>query len=308
MIRLVLAALLLVFMAGTTVALAKPETARAAFCDRKPNHPRCQTPTPTPLPTATPTPTPTATPTPAPTATPTPTPPTTTYTFRDEFSGTSIDSSKWRMPPSEPLGTEGGSVWNNSHSFVRDGMLHLVAVRVGTNRWEVPCIDTSRGLFKQRYGVFEARIKVPQGRGLWPAFWGISEFGATGGPWGPDELDFMEILANPVGSNNNGILSDDIRKLHQVVHWHDGSQDHNGYIHPTPLSDDFHVYKGVWRPGVVEFYIDNVLTRRITFSDSALQGSMPITLNLAVGGWPGPSNSTTPSPATMLVDWVRVSP
>lgn len=291
-------------MLAVNSTVAAP-AASAEWCAKRPTHPKCN-----PTPTATPTvrPTPTASPTPTPTPVATPTPPSVTYTFRDEFSGTTIDTSKWRKPPSEPLGTEGGSAWDNSHSFVSNGMLHLVAVRKGPNSWAVPCIDTSRGLFKQRYGVFEARIKVPQGNGLWPAFWGISEFGATGGPWGPDELDFMEILANTPGSNNNGVLSDDIRKLHQVVHWHNGSQTHTGTIWSEPLSNDFHVYKGVWRPGVVEFYIDNVLTRRITFNDSDLQGAMPITLNLAVGGWPGPSDSTTPSPATMLVDWVRVSP
>ena len=319
MLRVISAALFAIILLTAGPLAAKSPRAAADFCDRRPTHPKClpsptPTSTPTAAPTATPSPTPTstpsptATPTPTPTPTPTATPPAVTYTFQDEFNGTAINYAKWRIPPSEPLGTEGGSAWNNSHSYVADGLLHMRAVRVAPGQWQVPCLDTSRGLFKQRYGIFEARIKVPQGAGLWPAFWGISEFGATGGPWGPDELDFMEILANPVGSNNNGIPDDDIRKLHQVVHWHDGSQTHTGTIYSEPLSNAFHVYKAVWRPGVVEFYLDDVLTRRLTFTDSQLQGAMPITLNLAVGGWPGPSNSSTPSPADMIVDWVRVRP
>jgi beta-glucanase (GH16 family) len=237
-------------------------------------------------------------PTPAPTAAPTAQP--VAYTFRDEFDGTTWSGARWQTPAGEPFAEE-TLEWRGSQATVADGLLRLRATRVAPNQWVSACLDTV-GRFQQQYGWFEARIKVPKGYGLWPAFWAITRNG--NGSFGPSEIDMMEILANPDGTVNNGNVGDDITRLHQVVH-HDGGQKWHGWD-TVDLSAGFHVYGVEWRPSYIDFYFDGVRTHRYT--GQMPTGQMVVVLNLAVGGWPGPSNDSTPANADMYVDWVRVRP
>jgi beta-glucanase (GH16 family) len=267
------------------------------------------TPAPTLVPTAAPTAVPPpATPPPAPpppaaTSAPTPVPAApapTTYTFRDEFDGSGWSAQRWQTPLGEPFAEE-TLRWSGAQSTVSGGLLHLRATRVAPNQWVSGCLDTV-GRFQQRYGWFEARIMVPQGQGLWPAFWAISRNGD--GSFGPSEIDMMEILANPDGVVNNGNVGDDVTRLHQVVHYPGGMKWHG--VDTVNLSSGFHVYGVEWRPSYIDFYLDGVRTHRYT--GPMPSGEMVVVLNLAVGGWPGPSTTATPNNAEMLVDWVRVRP
>jgi beta-glucanase (GH16 family) len=166
-------------------------------------------------------------------------------------------------------------------------------------------LDTS-GHFTEKYGRFEARIKVPKGQGIWPAFWMLgSDFVSTG--W-PDcgEIDIME---------NVGF---EASKIHGSLHGHgySGSNPLTGeYALPNgaPFSDDFHVFAIEWEPGTIRFYVDKFLfeTQNSDSLPSTAHWSFDhpfyVVLNLAVGGnWPGNPDATTPFPATMLVDYVRV--
>jgi beta-glucanase (GH16 family) len=279
--------LMVLALSFTGLALARPND----FCDRKPDHHSC---------TVTPTPVPTVAPTPAPTVAPTPTQ---GVTFFDDFTGTAL-SETWKGPKCSPFGAETAE-WNAARTTVSNGTAKIQAVRMADGRWSSDLLSTW-GRFEQRYGWFEARIKIPEGRGLWPAFWVLERDPINQCGNGPGELDVMEILANPEGSERS---PEDVSLLFQVTHFHDGSQDMRWHDSGVNLSSMFHVYGVEWRESYVDYYLDDVRTHRIVVnSNTQLPGNFYLLLDLAVGGWPGPSDSTTPNPAVMEIDWVRVRP
>lgn len=262
---------------------------------------------PPPVPTAAPatpappvtTPAPTPQPTPVATAAPPP-PPAVGYTFADEFNGASL-AAQWKTSCGSSVWGPETIGWDPQLSTVSGGFLHVDAQRIGPNSWRGGLVDTWSS-FSQRYGWFEARIKIPKGSGLWPAFWALQRNPSSGGCGnGPGELDVMEILANPIGARNG----EDASLLFQTVHDSSGGQQMS-WTRSVDLSAGFHVYGMEWRAGYIDYYLDGVKTTR--YSGPMPNGSMYVLLNLAVGGWPGPSDATTPSPATMLVDWVHVRP
>jgi beta-glucanase (GH16 family) len=213
------------------------------------------------------------------------------YTFDEEFGATSL-SSKWHHHM-HCCGAMAG--YDPSLSTVANGVLAMKVDR-RSNGWYGDNIDT-RTTFSQKYGYFEARIKVPKGPGLWPAFW---TYGAPNGS--AAEIDTMEICANPLGTNGGN----DAHELHNTVHWAGGATT-TGRYYTVDLSLAYHVYAVDWRANAIRFYLDGVLTW--TYSDTSRipTVALPIVLNLGVGGqWCGPPSSTTPDGATMLVDWVRV--
>jgi beta-glucanase (GH16 family) len=162
------------------------------------------------------------------------------------------------------------------------------------------------GHFKQKYGRFEARIKIPKGQGIWPAFWMLGDDVASAGWPGCGEIDIME---------NVGF---EPHKVHGTLHGpgYSGSDPLTGaYTLPNNqnVSDDFHVFAVEWEPGVIRFYMDEHLyeTQTVDSIPSSKRWVFDhpfyILLNVAVGGmWPGNPNPATPFPATMLVDYVRV--
>jgi beta-glucanase (GH16 family) len=159
------------------------------------------------------------------------------------------------------------------------------------------------GRFTTEYGRIEARIKVPAGEGLWPAFWMLGDDFATIG-W-PDcgEIDVME----NIGSTPSTVY---------------GSIHGPGFIGPllstpyslsSPLADAFHVYAVDWSSSKVDVYVDSTLYAHYTPSDLPSGATWVfdhpffLILNLAIGGdWPGAPSSAAPFPAKMLVDYVRV--
>lgn len=257
------------------------------------------TPTPTPRPTPTPTPRPTPTPTPRPTATPTPppTPPPPDYIWQDEFSGSSLDSSKWRA---SNYGVTGGGrkCCGTNHANYADevsvsgGYLHLGATKVGS-LWHTGTVDTeTKKLFK--YGYWEARMRLPKGMGLWPAFWGYTGSG--------QEIDVLENCSGPVGSRSGN----DVTMAHQGIHRTNGdtrvARDTDMGV---DLSAGFHTYAVEWRSGYIRFYLDGV--KRGADIAPTLSDAMPLILNLGVGGtWCGEPTTSTPDSNEMLIDWVRV--
>lgn len=247
------------------------------------------TPAPTPKPTPTPTPKPTPTPTPTPKPTPTPTPPP-TYTFDQEFSGATLDS-VWQRH-FHCCGTVAG--YDPSLTSVSGGYLRM-SVAKRANGWYTDLIDT-KTTWTQKYGYFEARLKIPKGTGLWPAFWLYYNGNGT-----EAEIDTMEVCANPIGANGGN----DASLLHTTIHWNSGGQ--LGHATRTvDLSQAFHVYAVDWRATYIKFYLDGTLVYSITDPTHIPQVAEPLILNLGVGGtWCGAPDSTTPDGATMLVDWVR---
>jgi beta-glucanase (GH16 family) len=168
----------------------------------------------------------------------------------------------------------------------------------------------TKGKFQQRYGRFEARMRLPYGQGMWPAFWLLGD-DSDGDIWPQvGEIDIMEntgdkpteIFGTIHGPGYSGAES--ISKVYNLEN--------------DRVDTGFHIYGIEWGPNYINFYIDDVLYNQLTPEDVADEtdgegqwvfNDRPfyIILNIAVGGnLPGPPNADTVFPQTMLVDYVRV--
>jgi beta-glucanase (GH16 family) len=165
-------------------------------------------------------------------------------------------------------------------------------------------IDT-RGKRTWQYGTVEARIKLPDALGAWPAFWAVG----YPGTWpAAGEIDMLEY---PESSPSRQL------KAHQGLHADTSSGAHCSYgghdqTALVPWWLDWHVYAIDWRKDVIEWFIDGVRVWRVTPGYKPgchWQFNRPfgLLLNVAVGGWGGTPISSQ-FPAVMLVDWVRVTP
>jgi beta-glucanase (GH16 family) len=238
-------------------------------------------------------------------------------TWSDEFSGSNgslPDSSKWVMET-------GGNGWGNNeletytnrqqNVHVQDGNLVITAAKETytgsdgiTRNYTAARIKTA-GLVEQKYGRFEARIQIPQGQGMWPAFWMLGNNIDTVGWPACGEIDIME---------NVGKEPD---KVHGSMHGpgYSGGNSLTGTdtLASGKFADGFHLFAVEWEPNVVRFYVDSTLYETRTPSDMPSGGTWVfdhpffIILNVAVGGdWPGPPDNTTVFPQNMLVDYVKV--
>lgn len=218
--------------------------------------------------------------------------PTSPFTFADEFDGTSLSSSWDRHYDCCGAPIAG---YDPSLVSVSDGLLHLRAER-RSGGWWVYLIDT-KDSFTQLYGKFEARIKIPVGRGFWPAFWAYLR--------GDNELDVMEVCANPPGTFN-GV---DTTLLHTSIHV-EGVPDAARETRVADLSNDFHIYGAEWRESGVTFYLDGAQVFRWDDRAHAFDAPLAVILDLGAGGgdFCGPTTGETPSSGEMLVDWIHVSP
>lgn len=261
--------------------------------------------------------------------------------WSDEFNSTEAgaapDASKWTFDV-------GGSGWGNHELEVyctpgsstpapcdpehpnafQDGHGHLIirALKVSeepapTGSWTSARLKTL-GLKDFQYGRMESCIKLPVGAGLWPAFWMLG----TAGKWpAGGEIDIMENIPESGGSGA-GLGP---TKIESTIHGPSSSE--KGRFSLTGIFtfpggqriDDStpacHVYGAIWSPFMVQMYVDD--WRKPFFIRTAadvpaggrwvFNAPFYFLLNLAVGGdWPGPPNRTTPSPADMIVDYVRV--
>jgi beta-glucanase (GH16 family) len=262
------------------------------------------------------------TPAPAPVAsapTPAPAPSTWTLVWSDEFNGAAgaaPDAANWNSE----LGNKEADGWGNHEleyytaaprNAWQDGN-GLLIIQAQKTPNAGPCWDGSqcsytsarlqtRGKVDFTYGKVEARIQVPAGQGLWPAFWTLGE---TGDWPASGELDIMEYI----GKTPNAVYG--------TAHG-PGYSGANGLSKPlqsnTPYASDFHVYTLIKRPNEVSWQVDGVEYHRITPASLPAGGTwvfekpLFILLNLAVGGdWPGSPDASTVFPAQMKVDWVRV--
>ncbi|MFG3266246.1 discoidin domain-containing protein [Streptomyces bobili] len=246
--------------------------------------------------------------------------------WSDEFDGaanTRPDASKWRSDPGTGPNNE-LEYYTDHRNAALDGAGHLVmeARREATAGSSCPrdplsgsgtCQYTSARMntgaaFQFTYGRVEARIKVPKGNGLWPAFWMMGADFLTGRPWPYNgEIDIVEVLGK------------DVKTAYSTVHapaYNGGGGIGSPYTLPgnADFSDDFHTWVADWNSKGITYSLDG----RTVFSldkDEVERTRGPwifdhphyLILNLAVGGdWPGPTDATTPFPSRMLVDYVRV--
>ena len=239
--------------------------------------------------------------------------------WSDEFSGpdgSSPDSSKWTYDI-------GGNGWGNNeleyytnrtqNAQIKGGNLVITAQQEaytgadGVTRNYTSARLKTQGLFSQAYGRFEARIKIPAGQGMWPAFWMLgNDITSVGWPK-CGEIDIMENIGKEPGTVHGSLHgpstsapTSDLSALFSLPAGHN-------------FGSDFHLYAVEWEPGTIRFYVDTNLYATFTSSQWPAGGAWVfdhpffILLNVAVGGsWPGSPDSTTVFPQQMLVDYVRV--
>lgn len=167
----------------------------------------------------------------------------------------------------------------------------------------------TQGLFEQAYGRFEARIKVPYGKGYWPAFWllgndcDVNVWPACG------EIDIMEF----VGDQPTKVFG----SAHGPGYSAGESISKDFVLENSRFDTEFHVFGIEWSPDYINYYVDDVLYQQITRETIAdetdgqgewvFDGPFYIILNVAIGGnLPGSPSSETVFPQTMIVDYVRV--
>ena len=198
-----------------------------------------------------------------------------------------------------------------------DGSGHLVlqALRNADGNWTSARI-TTRGLKTFQYGRIEARMKMPVGAGLWPAFWML---GANMNSVGWPAAGTVDIAEN-VGltSRTNGLGPSMIRASLHGPGYSGGNSLRRDFQLPNGahINDgSFHTYGIIWSPGMIQFYVDDPANIFFVQNVSNLpEGGewvfdrpFYLVLNLAVGGdWAGDPDNTTPSPSQILVDYVRV--
>jgi beta-glucanase (GH16 family) len=162
----------------------------------------------------------------------------------------------------------------------------------------------SEGLFSQQYGRFEARINLPSGRGLWPAFWMMPQSDSAWPLAG--EIDIMEWTGNEpnrlIGAAHFGPLPPN------NVHYSET------LLVPTPWNEGWHQFAVVWSPELIQWEIDGRIHSTMSPPDVMphpwVFNQVPfyLILNVAVGGTLGGEVHVQDLPATMLVDWVKVYP
>lgn len=215
-----------------------------------------------------------------------------TLTFEDDFKKSALDESLWNphYRYRETINNELQTYTPDSF-VLEDGVLRIRADR----RWFDGKDYTSGAMttlshFSQTYGYFEMRARMPEGKGLWPAFWLLP----VNGEW-PPEIDIMEHIGREPES------------VHHTLHWKEkGVPKYEGQ--PTTgiaFAHDFHIFGLSWKKGQLIWYVDGAERYRI--EDTRVPDvPMYMLVNFAVGGnWPQPPDETTKFPASYDVDYVR---
>ena len=236
-----------------------------------------------------------------------------TLVWSDEFTqpdGSSPDPAKWAWD----LGASG---WGNNelqcytartnNARIENGQLIIEARQesyLGSDYTSARLKTLGKGCWT--YGRIEARIKIPRGRGIWPAFWMLGTNITSVGWPKCGEIDIMENIGREPGI------------VHGTVHG-PGYSGGNGIGGPHSLTgggafaDDFHVYAVEWKTNQIRWFVDGDPFFSVTPASLPLSTTWVfaepqfILLNLAVGGqWPGYPDQTTTFPQRLLVDYVRV--
>ena len=235
------------------------------------------------------------------------------YLWSDEFDGDAIDTSKWSFE----IGT-GASGWGNNeweyytdrkeNAYIKDGVLHIRAQKEdykGSKYTSARMITKDK--FSFTYGTVEARIALPTGKGIWPAFWMLGQnidkvsWPACG------EIDIIEAI------NDENIV-------YGTHHWQyngnhasygNNTKDYYGTSKELDITQ-FHTYKMVWNEKLIAMYVDDFKYQEIDIEKAkdgleAFHKPQFFILNVAVAGnWPGFEVDDSQFPNEMLVDYIRV--
>ncbi|MEV7085731.1 family 16 glycosylhydrolase [Streptomyces sp. NPDC093085] len=247
-------------------------------------------------------------------------PATMAVTFNDDFdgpAGTAVDGSKWQIETGDNVNNHERQYYTAGNSNAAlDGQGHLVITARKENPGNYQCwygrceytsarLNTS-GKFTSQYGHVEARMKVPRGQGMWPAFWMLGDdIGSVGWP-NSGEIDVMENVGFEPGT------------VHGTLHGPGYSGEGGiGAAYTLPngqaFADDFHTFAVDWAPDAITWSVDGNVYQRRTPADLGGRSwvfNKPffLILNLAVGGyWPGDPDGGTAFPNQLVIDYVRVT-
>lgn len=262
-------------------------------------------------------------------ATPSDTPADPVAFWSEDFQGESLDPNVW----SYEIGT-GDWGWGNNEQqyytdraeniYLKDGYLYIraaletdaaaIANKFNGKKYTSARI-VSKGKFEFAYGTIEARIALPVGKGIWPAFWMLgANIDDVSWPL-CGEIDIIEAV------NDESVVYGTHHWSHEGNHaeYGNSTKEYYGTSYPMDITD-FHVYKTVWTEKSIAMYVDDFKYQEIDITlkkDSAgnniasdmetFHKNFFFILNVAVGGnWPGFEINDSQFPNEMVVDYIRV--
>ena len=241
--------------------------------------------------------------------------------WSEDFQGDALDLNTW----SYEIGT-GEWGWGNNEQqyytdraenvYVKDGYLHIraaletdaatIANNFSGKKYTSARIVT-KGKFDFAYGTIEARIALPVGKGIWPAFWmlGANIDDASWPLCG--EVDIIEAV------NDESVVYGTHHWSHEGQHaeYGNSTREYYGTSYPMDITE-FHIYKTVWNEKSIAMYVDDFKYQEIGIEDASgemgtFHKNFFFILNVAVGGqWPGFDIDDSQFPNEMIVDYIRV--
>ncbi|MAX71210.1 MAG: laminarinase [Flavobacteriaceae bacterium] len=226
--------------------------------------------------------------------------------FFENFSGTSLNTSIWNYELGDGCpnlcgwGNNERQVYTKENVQVKDGSLIITATKDSTSYFSGRI--TTKNKFEFQYGTIEAKMKLPEGSGLWPAFWMLgSNISEVGWPKS-GEIDIMEYVGKKP------------HEIHTTLH----TQDSYGQSKNTKIStietieEGFHTYKAKWTEESITFYIDDnevyVFNPKVK-DENTWPFNQPfyILVNMAIGGnFGGPEVDDNIFPKQFEIDYIKV--
>lgn len=226
--------------------------------------------------------------------------------FEENFEGESLNLSKWEYD----LGN-GINGWGNKeleyyrksqdNIYIKNNQLHISAKvqKFGGQQYTSAKI-TTKNTFQFTYGYIEARIKLPIGNGIWPAFWMLGA-NIDDNIWPKcGEIDIVEAINTE-------------KKIYNTLHWYDnnkGKHESNSKNSILENRDDFHIYGLKWTKDEITMYLDGNETFSINLNKintNAFTKPFYLLLNVAVGGeWPGFNIDESVFPLEMVIDYIKI--
>ncbi|MET0659268.1 MAG: glycoside hydrolase family 16 protein [Steroidobacteraceae bacterium] len=241
--------------------------------------------------------------------------------FEDDFDGQTLDRTRWATryihgnEKQDHIGSELSRYRDNDNHFVANSELALVARPVEGGLFDSGMIRSLQTFY---YGYFEARVWLPKGRGVFPAFWLIPDYDAEGKLFWPPEIDIFEYAVNGKDSTEAMFHSSASNypidaPLDYLATGPKYAVNARMYVGDRPLNDAWHVFGLVWTPQSITVFFDGALvfSRKYRWArdeDGAFAGPAHVLLNFGVGGnWAGKYGIDYERfPQALRIDSVRV--